>query len=458
MRRGERKEAACNARCFCDKYKSYLPFFLVAAVSVIWHAILTVAVGDDLVYFKTLLDGRSLFEILLHRYRTWSSRLAIEAVLIPIVHCTWLWRILDTVIFASIPVLLDKLLDADERMRWYIAAFVLLYPFSDMMSAGWISTTTNYLWPLWCILFLGVLIKKAMHGGRLRWYEGISGIIACVYASSQEQVAVILLLIFVLYIVHFWGEKRYKLPLLYTMCGINVASLTAILLCPGNAIRKLQEVEGRMPEFAGLTFGEKLYMGLVNIERIFIANVNNLFLVIVATLTVLVYVKTKDYRRTLISGLPVLVLFGQSVIRMSHVRFANIFVVPEQATHWDLHNPATYLPLLLLAVCVFGILYALYQLMRENPKAYICMALLLGCGLASGVVMGFSPTIYASADRPYIYLYFILIFSCLWQFRAVRRKAHMTVAEKLAATVLTLLVLVNIADVTWLCYIMGRWM
>ena len=190
MRQGERKEAACNARCFCDKYKSYLPFFLVAAVSVIWHAILTVAVGDDLVYFKTLLDGRSLFEILLHRYRTWSSRLAIEAVLIPIVHCTWLWRILDTVILASIPVLLDKLLDADERMRWYIAAFVLLYPFSDMMSAGWISTTTNYLWPLWCILFLGVLIKRAMHGGQLRWYEGISGIIACIYASREEQWAV----------------------------------------------------------------------------------------------------------------------------------------------------------------------------------------------------------------------------------------------------------------------------
>ena len=446
------------ARCFCDKYKSYLPYLLVAAVSVIWHATLTVAVGDDLIYFKTLLDGRSLWEILLHRYQTWSSRLALEAVLIPIVHCTLLWRILDTIIFASIPVLFSRLLDADERQRWYTAAFVLLYPFSDMMSAGWISTTTNYLWPLWCILFLGILLKKILQEKQIRWYEGIAGIAACIYASSQEQVAVILLLIFVLCVLYLWGEKRYKIPLLYVLCGIDIASLTMILLCPGNAIRKLQEVEGRMPEFADFSVGEKLYMGLANVERIFIANVNNLFLVVVVTLTALVYVKTRDYRKTLISGLPVLVLFGQAVVRTSHVRFENIFVMPEQETHWNFYNPVTYLPLLLLAVCAVGILYALYQLMKENLKAYICMMLLLGCGLASAVVMGFSPTIYASADRPYIYLYFILIFACLWQFKQVRKREEVTVAERLAATVLVLLVLVNIADVTWLCYIMGRWM
>lgn len=458
MRRGERKEAACNARCFCDKYKGYLPFFIVAVVSVIWHVILTVAVGDDLVYFKTLLDGRSLSEILLHRYQTWSSRLAIEAVLIPIVHCTWLWRIIDTILFASIPVLLDKILDLNGHMRWYIAAFVLLYPFSDMMSAGWISTTTNYLWPLWCILFLGVLIKKLVEGKALRWYENIFAVFAGIYASCQEQVAVILLLILVLSISYFWAKKRLVLPLLYGLCGINIVSLIAILLCPGNAIRNMQEVEGRMPEFASFSFAEKLFMGLNNIERIFIANANNLFLVVVTTLAALVYVKTKDYKKTLVSGLPVLVLFGQTVVRMSHIRFENFFVVPEQGTEWNLHYPSTYFPLILLVVCIFGILYALYQLMGENKKAYLYMVLLLGCGLASGVVMGFSPTIYASAERPYIFLYFVLIFSCLWQFREIHSKETISVAEKLAATVLTLLVLVNIADVTWLCFIMGRWM
>lgn len=444
-----------------DKIKEYFPFLITALVAVVWHVTLTVAVGDDLVYFKTLLDGRSIWEILAHRYQTWSSRLALEFVLIPIVHHTFLWRVLDVVIYASIPVMLCKLIDAKGTLRWYVTAFVLLYPFSDMMSAGWISTTTNYLWPLWCIFFLGVLLKKMLQGERIRWWEAAAGILACVYGSSQEQVAVILLLLFVLSILYLWKEKRYKLPYLYILSGIDIASLAAILLCPGNAIRKAQEIEGRMPEFAEFTFGEKLYMGLVNVERIFIADLNNVFLIVVVTLALLVYLKTRDYRKTLLSGVPALVLLGQSVIRMSHVRFANIFVIPEQATDWNFKSPETYLPLFFLLVCILGILYALYQLMKEDMARYFGTVLLLGCGLASGVVMGFSPTIYASADRPYIYLYFILLYVCLSRIGAMRqeiREKMPPAAQKLAATILAVFVLVNVADVTWLCYIMGRLM
>lgn len=53
--------------------------------------------------------------------------------------------------------------------------------------------------------------------------------------------------------------------------------------------------------------------------------------------------------------------------------------------------------------------YALFCLMREKLETYFYTIAILGVGLASGIVMGFSPTIYASADRPYIYLYFILM-------------------------------------------------
>lgn len=442
-----------------ERFWDILPFLIAGLVSVLWHLTLTVSLGDDLIYFGTLLDGRSIWEILVHRYQTWSSRLAIELILIPLVHHTFLWRILDTIIYASIPVLLSKLLDADRRMRWCITGFVLLYPFSDMVSAGWISTTTNYLWPLWCILFLGTLLRKTVIAQRLKWYEIVGGILTCIYAASQEQVAVILLLLFLITISYQWRRKCYKLPLIYTMCGIDLLSLAAILLCPGNAIRKMQEIEGRMPEFADFTFWDKLYMGLVNVERIFIANLNNIFFLVTAVLAILVYIKTKNYRKTLLSALPVFLLLGQSVIRVSHVRFENIFVIPEQGTAWNWLRPETYLPLLFLFLCIAGILYALFQLLSDRLETYIYTVLLLGCGLASGVIMGFSPTIYASADRPYIYLYFILIFVCLAQIKRqrlrIKNMVHHTLC-RLAATVLFLFVLVNISDVLWLCYIMGR--
>ena len=128
-------------------------------VALIWHLVIKISAGDDVVYFQTLMDGRSIWEILAHRYATWSSRMAIEFVLIPLVQVSWLGKILDIIIYTLIPVLLYRLLnnyteyideyvswsdkDSDREeskgiLRWLVCAFMLLYPFSDMVSAGWI--------------------------------------------------------------------------------------------------------------------------------------------------------------------------------------------------------------------------------------------------------------------------------------------------------------------------------
>lgn len=102
---------------------------------------------------------------------------------------------------------------------------------------------------------------------------------------------------------------------------------------------------------------------------------------------------------------------------------------------------------------------------------------MLAGGFATGVVMGFSPTIYASADRPYLYLYFVLIYVCadaVWNLGGMKAvwktgsadaaqsgsgahsKGKMPVPEKLMFTVLGLLVLANILDVTRMCWLLGR--
>lgn len=56
----------------------------------------------------------------------------------------------------------------------------------------------------------------------------------------------------------------------------------------------MQEVEGRMPEFAYFSVLEKNIYGAANIERIFVAQVNSIFLIVSAVLAVLVGLKTKN--------------------------------------------------------------------------------------------------------------------------------------------------------------------
>lgn len=439
------------------KVQEYLPFLCVGGIAILWHAVLSTSVGDDMVYFKTLMDGRSIWEILVHRYMTWSSRLGIELVLIPLVHVPLLWRVLDALIFTSLPLLLARLLDADDAMRWWIAGFVLLYPFSDMMSAGWISTTTNYLWPLWCVLFLGLHIKKTVQQKPLKWYEKAAGILACAYAASQEQAAALLLVVLVLALIWMWRRKEIRGGYLYALLGITAAWFAAIVLCPGNEIRGMQEMQGRMPEFASFSVWEKLYMGLANLERIFIAELDYVFLMMSLLLAGFVYVKTQNYGKTICAGLPLLVLLGQSVVRNRHTRFAAVFVTPKQVTEWDFCSPAAWLPIFFLAVCTVGILCALYWL--TEGERYLYTVLLLGTGFATGLVMGFSPTVYASANRPYLYLYFVCIFVCLMQMKRMQpvlRQERYRLPGRLAYTVLVVLALANVADVTWMAYRTGR--
>ena len=171
-------------------FQRNLPFVLVFMVALIWHLVIKISAGDDVVYFQTLMDGRSIWEILAHRYATWSSRMAIEFVLIPLVQVSWLWKILDIIIYTLIPVLLYRLLnnyteyidenvswsdkDSDREesksiLKWLVCAFMLLYPFSDMVSAGWIATTVNYLWPLFGILYIALLLQKLAQNKLLHW-------------------------------------------------------------------------------------------------------------------------------------------------------------------------------------------------------------------------------------------------------------------------------------------------
>lgn len=444
-------------------------FVAAALAAVLWHVVLSTNVGDDMVYFKTLLDGNSsLGEILAHRYETWSSRMVIEAVLIPLVHCPLLWKILDIVIFTSLPVLLCGLLGVTGCGRWFVTGLVLLYPFTDMASAGWIATTTNYLWPLWGVLVIGMVLKQLRCGRKVPVWEAAAALLACAYAGSQEQAAVLLLLLLGMEVLHYISENRMKQPLLYALCGIDIISLIYIFSCPGNAIRSAQEMAGRMPEFADFTFAEKLYMGLANVERIFIAELDPVYCVVAAVLVLLVYRKTGDYRKTLLAGIPALLLFGQAMVRVSHPSLKKVFVRPEQTTHWDWHALVTYMPLVFLVLSVWGILYALWQLADGAWKHYLWTAFLLAGGFAMGVVMGFSPTIYASANRPYLYLYFVLIYVCadavwnmggmkaVWKTGSSDAVRKMPVPEKLMFTVLGLLVLANILDVTRMCWLLGR--
>lgn len=102
--------------------------------------------------------------------------------------------------FYIVPVLLyrllflnpEKYLDMECNInktagKWLVCAFMLLYPFSDMVSAGWIATTVNYLWPLLGLLYIALLLQKLAQKGHVHWYEGAGGVVSAFFAAVRSR-------------------------------------------------------------------------------------------------------------------------------------------------------------------------------------------------------------------------------------------------------------------------------
>lgn len=463
-------------RFFGADMRLYLPFFIVFLVSLAYHAKMHSMGGDDS-FFAQALDNTSIGDYLVNRYRYWTSRVVLEGILVFIARVPWLWRILDCLAFATMPWLFANIADMnpdrfmDQKSdktssrvlyHWCAAGAALLFPFHDMGTAGWITTTETHFWPLWCILFLAAALKKILFRETIPIWMAAVSIPACIIAGSHEQYAVILAVLLILAAVCRYAKKRkqskqeilpqqlksrYKRFGLYGIwCAISILSLIVIWLCPGNSARNAVSLSD-LPVYGTFRFFDKLYLGLLSIERVFIANADIVFFAFSMLLAVLVYLKTNHYTKTLISSLPFLILFGYTVIRTAFPGLSGLFPVPGEVLEWNWQELSTWIPMIYLTVTIAAVIFALYQIFGEDRLIFWYLLILLGCGFGSGAVIGFMATIYVSGERVYAAFYVILMLTAIAGIGKMEQEIQeklKSVAGKLFVTFLGLLCLVNV--------------
>lgn len=431
--------------------KAYAPFFMVAMIGLVYHVRMQPMWGDD-VFFSEALSDVTMWEYLSHRYLNWTSRVVSEFILVSVIQVPALWRIINFLMFATFPVIFAKIFGDSEMMRWCGAGAILIFPFHDMGTAGWITTTITHFWPLWGIFFVGLLVKKMAAKEHVSPVEAVLGVVVCIMTGSHEQYAVIMMVVFVICGIHLYMQKRKptSLPLFVAFVVITIVSLAVIALCPGNAGRNAVSIAD-LPIYAEFGFGEKLYLGLLSIERVFIANADAVFFAVILIWTLLVYLKTNDYKKTLISSLPLLILFGQTVVRTAYPGLSGLFVIPGQILEWSWTELSTWIPMVYLLISVAAMIYAIFQLFGEDLFTFFSVLILLGCGFGASMVLGFMATIYVSGERVYAPLYSILLLVTLLaifrQREAVGERMKQT-SGKMVATVLALMCFVNVFFIT----------
>lgn len=385
----------------------YLPFALLWVFLLVCHLTFVMEAGDE-VYYGAVLQNSNLWDFSVYHYFNWSSRTFIEIVLSVMSYLPKLvWRLVDPFMVVIVTVRLAYIcgLHKSQKGNWIICGFVLLYRWELMRTAGWIATTLVYLWPAAFALLALVPVAQFIKGKKPRGIWCAASLLALLYATNMEQVAVIALLLLAglcVYLVATRQKPHWVIPAQMAVCTANIIYA---LLSPGSAVRFAVEQTQWFPNFGMRSLFQKAELGLATaLNPLFYAR-DYVFAFFLVLLAFAVWQRHKNWLYRLIGLAPLLVclplgFYGRYVQRvLPGISFFTAALTGEGIITLANGNILlAYLPLLLLLGAFVACLAALYLALGHTPAAFAGIWALCS-GLASRAMMGFSPSVWTSGDR-----------------------------------------------------------
>lgn len=410
------------------KYKyihNYLPLIVLILVILLIHLTLSPDFGDDVIQRA---NTGSIWALLIHIYHNWSSRVILYVFSFVFCWSTPLaWKVINTLVILGIAFSYSSLCTSEKidkkTTNWIIVAFLFLYPWADMSTAGWIVTTTHYLWPL-CFLLLSIIpIKKIEKKESFRVWEYPLYFIFAIIGGNQEQGAACLFGIYFSYLCYTIFKRRLN-KVVIIQFSISLLNILFIFFNPGNKARSLDEIRW-FADFNMLALSEKIDVGLSRTLYQMFFTPNIIVLVCCILSTSLVFHKTKALLFRIISLIPTLTIicFGFLVSLSSQV-FPNFTQITSQLIPYEGLNSVSlnhgtinfsnftsiysYLAFFMLCFAFICLVTSVYIVFSDSIRGVI-MVFILALGVAVTAIMGFSPTLWASGTRTFLFMYMSLI-------------------------------------------------
>ncbi|WP_353948996.1 DUF6056 family protein [Sporolactobacillus sp. Y61] len=395
------------------------PFLALTFFMLGYHLLIPVSRGDD-AKFRLILQNHDLLSWLCERYSGWSSRVLIEAVLVTLLYISgWLWKLLNVMMIGLFVFSLSYLFVKREKRtaNWLIVCLFLLIPAPAFHSAGWASTTLNYLWPMTLGLIALFPLKKILLKQQLKKYESFLYACALIFAANQEQLCVSLLIIYGGFLIYFIFYRRLPFFILSQFL-IAAASFLFIMNAPGNHARLMVQVEKYNHHFFMLPMINKIEIGAFSSTlNHFIFQFDPIFVLLSFVVMAATYARYQELFLRTISTVP---LFCVLMFGMMHPMTSALYprirkslidvdVIPYGYIHlenvWSLES---YLPIAVLGLTVLCLMLALLYLFNGR-RILILIYLVLLAGFMSRMVIGFTPSAWGSGVRAFFFLYVSLM-------------------------------------------------
>lgn len=422
--------------------KKYLPFICLLILLFYFHFFIVQSKTGDDVFFQEVLKNQGMLTWLKSRYLEWSSRTVIEFLLalVSAAHLN-VWRIINISSIMLIAYCLSYMFNSRQQQvnNWYVVLLILCYPIYQFSSAGWIATTINYLWPLAFGLVGLIPIIKYFRNEKIKLYEYPIYLFSLLLACNQEQLCLIIVAFYTLVTGYSVLIKKINGAIIIQLF-ISIASLVFILLSPGNNARSMQEINTWFPFFKNFSLVDKLSLGFTtsfsallrdnsSIFSIGIRNlhgetngINLLFFIFSLCLIYLVYSKSKKISHLSVAAIPLLFLILFNGI-FDGV-FIDLFKVGKVTTIEEfnmLHFGGINYIFSLFIGCILtiSILFSFYLIFPKKEVFYI-VSLIFLAGLCSRIIIGLSPTIFASSLRTATFLNTAVLICVLYQINQIR--------------------------------------
>ena len=402
--------------------------------------------NDDSYFVQLRGEWDSLWDLLVHRYQTDSSRVLSEAILFTLIEYPfWVWQILDTLIcilaFHSLSVLFctEK---SDEKHILLFMAFAS-YPYMHVGSAGWICTSLNYMWPLATLLYVLSGAVRRYRGEKISPWQWCLYLVAMIFTANCEMSATMLFLTLGMALIFAVWDKR---PKAYEISGIvfGIFGVVFAMSAPGNEERTIMEAENWMPEFFDLNIIEKARLCSVFVFEHFVAIPDVIFFLFALTLAFVGVLQRKKTKDAVFSCIPLII----DVI-FTAVYFVKDFIIGKK-TNYDFSYPAIYMEdgktmfiqLSEVAGLVLFIIFTIYTLWNvyEDIKLRLVAIWALGCGFAVRMALMLSPTMFSSWHRTLIFMYFAFLVNIVLLTGKCERKWM----KRVIYTVLAIGIIVNL--------------
>lgn len=430
--------------------------FIIVGISVsiayFWCGIY----GDDVFNMKIIRTNNFAeeLEVLKKFYLTWSSRL------IPKFGC-WLfgryglWGTYIIVILINILFIysFSNLVlsgEEDAQKKLVIVSICALFPFEIVTTAGWISTFWVYMVPMVCALYSCLIIKRTQNE-KISIRHIFLLVLSTLIATNNELVCGVMAIIFCgIYYCNYKLKIHNKALIIATI--IDVMNLVICVKCPGNWNRKTSEIITWFPTYNSYNTLNKIDMGLSNYLSWFFESSKLVFIVLILLLFILVQIRQGRLSGT-ISFISIIM-----VLLYGPFKEFGKMIFPYMMCDVDYHygffkllykgRGAGMLRFIVFFMLIIFIYISIWSLSQTLNSKIINSIMYLAC-MASEIVLGFSPTVYASGPRVHCFstVIFMLIIANLlnsnWEYLNNKQK-NMTTKIIFSCMVLNI--------VNWYCY------